>query len=684
MSFLYPTFLFALSAIAVPILVHLFNFRKFKVVYFSNVQFLKNVQQETKAKSQLKNLLILFSRILFVFSIVFAFAQPFIPSSLNTPTTGQSVVSIYIDNSFSMDSESKTGNLLETAKNKARSILSAFPAGSKFLLITNDFEQQHQHLVNKDQFLDFLQKVQVSPAGKKLSEITSRQKDYIFQGTSKISKQTLFIISDFQKSFTDLNRLKNDSSLQTYLVPIEAQTMNNLYIDSCWFESPFRKINQQEELFVRVFNKSTENYNNIPIKVMINDSLKSLASFNIQANTSEIISLKFTNTTTGLFNGMVEISDYPVIYDNTFFFTYNILKNLEILSINGTNESPNLKALYGSDDYFILSNISEKNTQASTFANYNTIILNEVKNLSSGLTQELHTYINNGGTVIFIPAFDGNIESYNALLSQFRANTITETDTHKTKIDFINYNDAIFSNVFQKKEENADMPYLAKYFNSTEISNATNIPLFKTINKKTVLSVVTYGKGKLYITSFPLSSNANNFAKHPIFVPTFYNIVFNSNLASKLYYIIGRDNMIELGLTANPESDIVYHIIDTKNKTDFIPQYTISNSSVKIFLQNNISKAGNYNILYKNQTVASAAFNYNRSESELSYLNSAEINADLVEYNLKSFSVLDVDSKFISSEIEKISKGTQLWKIFILMALFALACEIALIRLWKS
>ena len=48
-SFLYPSFLWALLFVAAPIILHLFNFRKFKKVYFSNVSLLKEIKEEIKA-----------------------------------------------------------------------------------------------------------------------------------------------------------------------------------------------------------------------------------------------------------------------------------------------------------------------------------------------------------------------------------------------------------------------------------------------------------------------------------------------------------------------------------------------------------------------------------------------------------------------------------------------------------
>ncbi|MBI5217452.1 MAG: BatA domain-containing protein [Bacteroidia bacterium] len=683
MNFLYPSFLFALAAVSIPIIIHLFNFRKFKIIYFSNVRFLKNVQQETKAKSRLKHLLILLFRILTISALVFAFAQPFIPAPNVLTSPKQDIVGIYIDNSFSMDAESKYGNMLDVAKNKAKSIIDAYPASARFLLTTNDFELKHQHLVNREQLMEFVGKVQVSPNSRKLSDVLSRQKDFLSYENAGKSRNDIFIISDFQRSVTDIGNFKNDSNLNVQLLPITAQPANNLYIDSCWFETPFHKAGQQEELFMKIINKSKEAYNNIPVKAILNDSLKALGSFNILPENSEIVSLKFTNTAAGFFNGVIEISDYPIVYDNTFYFSFSISGNMNLLIINGQKESRYLSALYGSDDYFKVTNTNEKNIHTSAFSDFYTIILHEVKNISSGLAQELLNYSGNGGTVVFIPDFSGEEDSYNNFLSLFMANTITGIDTHKTRVEYVNYNNVIYSNVFQKKEENPDLPYVSRQFIFNEFTTSNDEVILKTQNKNVVLSVIPHGKGRLYVISIPLSSESNNFAKHPLFVPTFMNIALNSKPLSKLQYMIGRDNVIELTRSNLAESDKVFHIVDIRNKVDFIPRHIISNSVVRLFIENNITKAGNYLIKYNDEAIAPVAFNYDRKESDLSYYSDVEIHEAMEKYNLKNYSILDTDTKFLTKVVQQISKGVQLWKWFVILALFFIACEIAVIRLLK-
>ena len=177
MQFLYPGILYALAAISIPILVHLFNFRRFKKVQFSNVEYLKEIKQETKSKSKIKHFLILCSRILAVAAIVLAFAQPFIPTGDNSAKTGKKTVGVYIDNSFSMESESESGNILEIAKNKALEVVKYHSPTDVFQLITNDFEGRHQRWLTQEEISELITEIDFSPQSKTLSEVYSRHKD---------------------------------------------------------------------------------------------------------------------------------------------------------------------------------------------------------------------------------------------------------------------------------------------------------------------------------------------------------------------------------------------------------------------------------------------------------------------------------------------------------------------------
>lgn len=690
MTFLYPTFLFALGAIAIPVIIHLFNFRKYKTVYFSNVKFLNDIKQETKAKSQLKHLLILLCRILAITALVFAFAQPFIPvvdNQTNTSAAESEVVCVYVDNSFSMDAESNEGKLLEAAKNRAAGIVDAYPPNSRFLLISNDFEIRNQRLITKEQFIQNLGEVQISPNVKKQSEIVSRLTDILSKSNKEQdeARKTIYIISDFQKSVADLENIRTDSLINLTLVPLKAQQTNNLYIDSCWFETPARRFNQPEELFVKIVNNSSQSYQNIPVKFFINDTVKALGSFNVSEKSAETVKMSYTNTQTGILQGRVEITDYPITYDNSFFLSYTISKRIPVLSIFDENNKNNyIKALFNDDGYIDLKSVELNNVKTGEFKNYQTIILEGAETLSSGLILQLKNYIKDGGTFVLFPSIMGDILKYNNLLKEINSDIFTKIDSQKVELKHIDYSNEIFQNVFRERRENISLPTIYKHFVFSKASKSVNETILKTLNEHSVLSHVPYHNGRAYLFSIPLDKQTNTFVKHPLFVPVLFNIVLYSATNTNMYYTIGRDNIIELNYPGT-ESQNAYHIINRKTGFDFIPQKIsdLYSLNVKLNLMQNIKESGNYSIALENRDLQGLGFNYDRSESELSYFDISEIRDLIRKYNLINTSILDATSEFIETELENISKGRQLWVYFVLLVLLFLAGEIALIRLWK-
>ena len=116
MKFVYPEFLWAFGVLIIPIIIHLFNFRKYKVLYFSSLKFIQFVDQQTRSTQKLKHLLVLIARILAFSFLVIAFAQPFIPAAKDNSKGGKPVIAIYIDNSFSMSMKGKEGELISEAR----------------------------------------------------------------------------------------------------------------------------------------------------------------------------------------------------------------------------------------------------------------------------------------------------------------------------------------------------------------------------------------------------------------------------------------------------------------------------------------------------------------------------------------------------------------------------------------
>ncbi len=686
MKFLFPTFLFALFTVAIPIIIHLFSFRQYKTVYFSNVDFLKNIKKESQKKSRLKQLLILIARILTIIFLVFAFAQPYIPINTSTKKQPNQIVAIYVDNSFSMNALSEQGQLMEAARNKALEICLAYPAGTKFRLFTNDLEPKHQNIFNKEQFIQQVSEIHPSPMVIPLSMVYNRfsLQNQAFEGEAD---KNLYFISDFQRNITDIDNF-SDKNIFCYLLPLVPNQVANLYIDSCWVEVPAHRLKQEEEIFVRIKNSSGQDFHNLPLNLYLNDSIKSITNFSVLANNEITASLKYTNNNSGSQLGKIEISDYPFTYDNQWYISYYVEPRLKALAIFNNNSDSReglnyVSALFKNDDYVQLDETNFQSLQISKLKEYNTIFLINPDNFSSGFMNELGNAVEKGTSVVLFPGSKNNPLVNNQFLSRFNANRITGLDTTTQKISGVEFENKFYKDVFKKREENAVLPEINGHFRFENNVRTDENFLLSFQNGDKALSYINFEKGKVWIFGFPLEKQNESFARDILFVPTMYNIVLNSLPSQEMSYTVGDDSFYEIPAGNDIDLNSVIEVENKATGEKFIPGKNITNRGIRIEFSNQINQAGHYIIKNGNLPISALAFNYNRKESDLRYYNSSELESNIETAGLKNASVVENAESSFSEIFSELQNGKQLWKLALLLALLFILAEVLIARFIK-
>ena len=687
MKFLFPAFLFALFTIAIPIIIHLFSFRQYKTVYFSNVSFLKDIKKESQNKSRLKQLLILIARILTLIFLVFAFAQPYIPVSSDTKKHANQIIGVYIDNSFSMNALSENGQLLEVARNKAVEICMAYPAGTKYKLFTNDLKPKHQNIFNKEQFIQEVAEIQPSPVVIPLSMIYNRfavlQQDVNENTTDK----HLYFISDFQRPITDIENF-NKEPIFSYFLGLNANEVANLYIDSCWVEVPAHRLKQEEEMFVRIKNSSNQDYQNLPLKLVLNDSIKSITNFSVNAQNEITASLKYTNNSSGLQLGNIEISDYPFTHDNNWYISYFVEPQIKALAISENNPKSKegmsyISALFKNDDFVALDEMDAQSLQISKLSDYNTIFLVNIESFSSGFLSELRNNVAKGKSLVIFPAEKNNPSATNEVLIIFNTSPIIASDTTKQKISGIDFENKFFTDVFRKKEENPIYPEISGHFQFANNSQSTETRLLWFQNNDKALSSVNYENGKVWVFAFPLEKKNEAFARDILFVPTLYNIVLYSLPNQEMSLTVGRNTFYELQGKQNIDLNSKIEIENKKKGEKFIPSKNVSTRGTQLEFLGEIQNDGHYLITSEDTIISAMAFNYDRKESDLRYFKTKELEEKIETAQLKNAQVVQNAEKNFSEIFDEIQNGRQLWKFCILLALLFILTEVAIIRFWK-
>lgn len=677
MQFLYPTFLFALAALAIPIILHLFYFRRFKKVYFTNVRFLKEVKEETSARSKLRNLLVLLMRLLAILFLVLAFAQPFIPQDAEVKK-GEKVVSIFLDNSFSMDALSQDVKLFEKAKQRARSIVNAYPVEDRFQVLTNDFEGRHQRLVSKEDAITLIDEVEISPAVKKLSTALTRQQQALNSGDTE--NKVAYIISDFQRNITDLSNFV-DTTFDINLIPLQSVQEKNISIDSAWFDAPVQMLNQTNPLIVKVANLSNEPVENIRLSIRQDGQVKPVGTLSIPAKSSVTDTVNITILRTGWHEAELEITDFPIQFDDKYHFTFNVAEQINVLVINEDAADPFLNAAFAGLSSFKVDNQLSRNLNYSSFSNYQLIVTNGIKAVSSGLAFELKQYTQNGGNLLVFPGVNANLGTYKSFLSAFPANELQSFEQVERPVGAINTDEFIFRDVFENKNTNFKLPVTQANYKMSTFGSRGEERLLTYRDGSSFLSKYQSGQGNLYLCSAPLNTDYNNLVRNgEIFIPMLYKMSISSGKYRPIAYTIGQDEVIQADNKINGGgTETVYKL--KGRAEEFIPEQRTVSSKVFLGINGQIKEAGFYDLFLNPENVLDKyGFNYDRQESDLTYYNEEDL-ASMAGAKMSVIS--ETASQNFGTTIEERSRGIILWKWCLILALIFLAIEVLLLRFWK-
>lgn len=681
MQFLFPAFLTALAVIAVPIIIHLFYFRRFKRVYFTNVRFLKEVKEETSNRQKLRNLLVLLMRCLAIIAMVLAFAQPFIPLSSGVKK-GERAVSVFIDNSFSMNALSKEAPLLELAKQRARDIISAYDVADRFQVLTNDFEGRDQRLVSKEDALNRIEEVRTSPASRDLSKVLIRQQQCL--NTGKQENKIAFVVSDFQSNIADVANFK-DSLIQVNLVPMRAVQERNVSVDSVWFESPVQVLNQPANLLVKVSNRSDETAEEVRLSLRHDGQAKPVGSLSIPARSTRLDTVSFNILHAGWHEAKLSLTDYPVQFDDDYYLSFYVAERINVLSINGVQPNKYLNNAFLGVKYFHLDNADVRSLDYSKFSDYQLIVLNEPSVVSSGLANELKTFVQNGGNVLVFPSQTADLGSYSAFLQTFNAGALGSFEPVARQASQVNTEEFVFHDVFLNKSANLRLPATQGNF---KLAPARGEQILTYRDGSAMLAKYPLGEGALYCCAAPLSEQTNDLVRNgEIFVPMLFKMAIAGAKGRQIAFTIGKDEVLEARHQVSSSGETIYKLrkdaadAAAPNAEEFIPEQRIFGSKVLLTPGTQVGDAGWYRLgLQGDSTLAVFAFNFDRKESDLTY-KSEDALAQGLPTNMKVLSQ-NAEANF-SQVVGEQERGIVLWRWCVVFALLFLALEVLFLRLWK-
>jgi hypothetical protein len=642
MQFRHPELLYALFLLLIPIIVHLFQLRKFKKEQFTNVAFLKKLDLQTRKSNSIKKWLVLLTRMGIIAMAVLAFAQPFLTASKTATQEKENL--IYLDNSFSMQAKGASGPLLKQA---VQELITSVPEETTFTLVTNTEVYKDTKI---DAIRNTLLELPYSSNELTTTALNLRAQKYLSNAAGTLKR--LVVISDFQQG----RATQLDSSLnEVHYVQLSPTNISNLSIDTLFVRTQTAntltleaKINAQQPIETGV-----------PISIYNKSQLiaKATASFENTATASVDFEIEKQSN----IQGTLSIEDPILSYDNELFFSLDTATPINVISINDA-ENDFLKRLFGSKE-FNYKAVSSSNLDYSVLSQYNLVVLNGLQDLPLSLGNALASFKNNGGTVFVILNEDIEVLNTNNFLALLGTSRVIKSVKKSRLVTSINYDHPIYKNVFDKQTDNFQYPSVSA---SYSLASADALLSFQDGNP-----FITAEKG-LYITASRFNSASTNFKNSPLIVPTLYNIAKESLALPELYYTTGvkndfdvitdvsQDNILSLETVGNTEASIIPLQRKYPNKV------TITTNELPV-------KAGNYLVKNKDSVLQGVSFNYSRNESQLLY--ALDTNKEGINYHN---SVVNLFKEF--KEQDSI---LSLWKWFVIFALFFMLMEMLILKFFK-
>jgi hypothetical protein len=641
MQFKHPEILYFLFLLVIPILVHLFQLRRFKTVYFTNVKLLKELQTQTRKSSKIKKWLLLVTRLLVLTCLIIAFAQPYFKHQ-NTPKKGNELI-IVLDNSFSMQAKGPKGELL---KRSIQELLEELPENQSFSLLTNSelyWDTNIKSIQKELQNLDY--------------SALPFQLDYLLNQVEikkkQVPKDYIIITDAIQAESKKAIELAQNNSV--YFIQPKAENLSNISIQNVAIS---QVMDQFYELKINLQSFGSKK-REIPLSVI--SSGKKLATTLVQIDKSNK-EIKLTIPKKDI-QATIHIEDQSLAYDNDFYLSISKPEKAALLAIGSLAQNNFLDRIFTAEE-FNFKSTELKSLDYNQIENQEAIVLNELDDLPLALGTTLKTYYEKGGTIIFIPNKNNIPSTLNNFVANFGSLKYGMLSSTEKKITTINFSHPLYQAVFKNKVTNFQYPKVKSSFGLTG-----NTAVLHYEDQSIFMGSSTNQLGNFYAFAAPINKQNSNFQNAPLIVPTLYNMGQNQSKTGINAYTIGENQSLILETVLTKDEAVAIQ----NNDYSFIPLQQILNAKCKLTFGDYPEKAGNYEVIKDEESLKKISFNFARTESDITAINSGIFDTFTKVNNIATV-LNDIASERSSSEI---------WKWFLFGTLLLLCTELLIQKLIK-
>ena len=666
MTFINPTALWGLLALSVPILVHLFHFRRYTTVYFSDVRLLSQMEEQRSTKSNLKRLLLLFLRMAAIVLVVMAFAQPvFHQENPLVDDIARNEI-LLIDNSLSMY-EGENSSYDQTIKN-ITGYIEKSRSDQRFQLLGHDDIFNANVWYGKDSALALLGSIEPVAFARSLDD--HWQEILPFRDSLDLSVK---IFTDGQRNFldtiTEIDSLPVDLFIQESSLSLEDAAS----IDSVWWiDRPTVDDRSGSLAFALQIHQG-----DIASQVALSYGNVTLDSLYIPMDTIGLYTdtLEIEVRDTGWLSLTFALRNDPNEFNNEIPMGIYLPEMIDVLVVCEKSLPNSVKALNSVSDFAVSqTNLAAfLSKKSSEYADYEVIILESIKAFNPALIDHIGKLRNKGLRLIILPSASLDAASYADAFVQWDI-PLEDAYPYRGKVNELNTSHYLLDGVLRGRAVRSRFPEVYDGLTWRSADAQRTAPIYSTLQGDVLLYSCQSAKGASYVFTSSMNKNSSNLIEDPLFAPLLYKMSMVDASSFPAYMRLNYEAKFSLPNTmVDAESPVEFRTL-TKS---WIPRQSKSNDGLVCAMD---GVAQGHLLGYQNASkrfVMGCALS--RAEADSSFWTEDDLSSWLA-----SSSVSLRSGQELVKRTETANGGDELWRWILLVLLVALLGETLIVRLFSK
>jgi hypothetical protein len=672
MTFLNSAFLFLLSAVSIPLIIHFLSKRRIKTIEFSSLKFLEQMQKSRMRWLKIKELVLLLLRMLVIALIVMAFARPTLRGFIGSSRASSSVA-ILLDRSASMDTEGETGTLFEEAKRLAGRLIDSFSPGDRITLIAFPGDGplfEYGPSSPGEKLKERLNSIDLSYQKGGLADPLKAALDNLRK--SPDLNREIYILSDMQShNLNDLPSavLNKDAWKNIHLFTLrpEAIGADNIGITDVLLPSQLLVPGENFDIEAELTNYGNGYLENFLVGVILDGERKAQVTVSLPPKQPTRIRFSLKVDTPGDHGGYIE-TDYDRFgLDNRRYFSLHIPEKINLLAVSQASDKLVRLALDRPEaGQLAYTGIGAPDLLREDLAKYNVILLNDVTALDPSREAAISRFVAGGGGLFVALGKSADIEYWRRFLKALAGiapGSLSGKQGEFLSWDNFDYEHPIFSiySPGENKRAKPTIPELRVFFyhdlsgGKVLGSSGSGVDLLTESSRK---PIVVFGCG--------LDLASSDLPAHTFFIPLLVRSVEylgSQNGNSGANGIIGE--MMEWKLQENITSGI--SLISPLNAVEDLQATPGGGFTIKI---TEYGPPGIYALKQEDKILGLLTFNIDHAESEIAIVSDQDI-ADRLGVAVRSVAT----NSDMKTTVLQARFGRELWKEFLLLAIFLLIAE---------